>query len=265
MKKKRDNLPRVLFFDIETAPIIGYLWGLFDQNIGLNQIKRDWHILSWSAKWLGESKIMYADQRNAKKIEDDRKILKQIWKLLDEADVVVTQNGKSFDEKKLNARFIINGFQPPSTFRHIDTLRISRRKFAFTSNKLEYLSNTLNTKTKKLSQRKFAGFDLWRECLAGNKVAWKEMEKYNKRDVLALEEVYNKLVPWDDSINFNVYHDNTENVCKCGSTSFKRRGYKYTENGKYQLYRCKSCGHQTRSKINLLSKEKRDSLKPGVK
>jgi uncharacterized protein YprB with RNaseH-like and TPR domain len=266
MSKHQNVKPRVLFFDIETAPIIGYVWGLFDQNVGINQIQKDWHVLSWSAKWLGDSHVMYADQRNAKVIENDKVILKKIWKLLDQADVVVTQNGKRFDVPKLNARFVVHGFPPPSSFKHIDTLKIAKKQFGFTSNKLEYLSNTLNVKFKKLvGNREFDGFNLWRECLAGNVKAWREMEKYNRYDVLALEELYTKLIPWDSSINFNLYTDDTEMVCKCGSKEFLRYGYAYTSTGKFQRYQCKSCGAETRSRKNLFTKEKKESLTVSVK
>jgi hypothetical protein len=53
--------PRVLTLDIETAPLESYTWGIWDQNIGLNQIKSEWTILSFSAKWLGEKKVIYGD------------------------------------------------------------------------------------------------------------------------------------------------------------------------------------------------------------
>lgn len=253
--------PRVLFFDIETSPMIGYIWGLYDQNVSLNQIKKDWHVLSWAAKWQDSKKILYSDQRKCKNIEDDKKILKEIWCLLDSADIVVTQNGKRFDVKKLNARFAIHNMKPYSSFKHIDTLLLAKKYFAFTSNKLEYLSNTLNKKYKKLKHSKFEGFELWKQCLAGNMRAWKEMEKYNKYDVLALEEVYDKLVAWDSSINFNLYTDNIVNRCKCGNDKVIRIGFGYTATGKFQRYRCTKCGSETRSRINEFSKEKRDSLK----
>lgn len=257
------NEPKILIFDIETSPILGYVWGLWENNLSLNQIKSDWHVLAWSAKWLGDpvSKTMYMDQRRAKKIDDDSEILKGIWKLLDEADIVVTQNGKAFDAKKLNARFILNGFKPPSPYKHVDTKQIASNKFGFTSNKLEYMTHKLCTKYKKLKHNKFNGFELWTECLSGNPKAWKEMEKYNKYDVLSLEELYLKLRPWDNSININVYKDTIKNVCSCGNTSFKKKGYFYNGSGKYQRYICLKCGANTRDKVNLLSKEKRSSLR----
>ena len=255
---------KVLLFDIETAPMLGYVWSLWENNVSLDQLYKDWHVLSWSAKWLHEApnKVMYADQRYKKDVSDDKGILKQIWKLLDEADVVITQNGKSFDQKKLNARFIMHGMQPPSSYRHIDTQRIAKKHFAFTSNKLAYMTDKLNTKYKKLSHSKFPGMSLWLGCLAGNKAAWKEMEKYNKYDVLSLEELYYKLIPWDNTIDFNVYTDNEETICSCGSKQFSKNGYHYNSVGKYQRYKCNNCGSEIRSRVNLLSKEKKQSLLP---
>jgi hypothetical protein len=245
--------PKILLLDIETAPILGYVWGLYDNDLGVSQIASDWHVLAWAAKWLDApaSKIIYRDQRRASKIEDDKKILKEMWELLNEADVIITQNGKAFDEKKLNARFILNGFKPPASYKHIDTKQIASKKFGFTSNKLEYLSSKLCKKYKKLKHNKFAGFDLWKECLNGNLKAWKEMEKYNKYDVLSLEELYKKLQPWDSSINFQAYQETTDLVCACGSTKFQKNGYCYSSIGKYQRYSCSKCGSEVRSRKKL--------------
>jgi len=262
-KKPAKAGPRVLLFDIETSPILGYVWQLWDQNIALNQIHTDWHLLSWAAKWLDTpaSETMYMDQRSARNIEDDRAILKVLWALLDEAEIVVTQNGVKFDQKKLNARFVIHGMQPPSSFKHIDTFLLAKKHFGFTSNKLEYMTDKLCVKYKKQKHKKFAGFELWRECLAGNLAAWREMEKYNRYDVLSLEELFKKLIPWDSTINFNLYHDDAAHTCKCGSRDFKKQGWHYSGLGKFQRYRCKKCGAETRDRTNQFSKEKQASLR----
>lgn len=200
--------PKCLIFDIETSPIIASVWGRRDVNIALNQINKEWSVIACAAKWLNDpaSKVMYEDLRGSKDILDDRKVLKFIWKLLDEADIVITQNGQSFDSPKLNARFILHGMTPPSPYKHLDTYRIARRVAAFTSNKLEYLTDKLCTKYKKLSHAKFPGMSLWNECLKDNKQAWKEMERYNKHDVLATEELYNKLHIWTPSAMPSIHH-----------------------------------------------------------
>lgn len=110
----------------------------------------------------------------------------------------------------------------------------------------------------------FGGFELWRECLAGNIKAWKEMEKYNKYDVLSLEELYTKLAPWDRTVDFNLYRSSTDTRCNCGSAKLERRGFNFTASGKFQKYQCKDCGawcSDRGAKNNLLSKAKRVSLK----
>jgi DNA polymerase elongation subunit (family B) len=252
--------PKVLVFDVETAPILASVWKIWEENVGLNQINRDWSVIAWAAKWLGDGKVMYQDARHSKNIEDDSKLLKGIWDLLNEADIVITQNGKQFDSKKLNARFVINGFKPPSPYKHIDTREIAKRNFGFTSNKLEYMSDKLCKKFKKLKHEEFGGFDLWKSCLEGDQKAWKVMEKYNKHDVLALEELYQKLSPWDRAVNFDLYRDGEDHICNCGSTNVQKRGVAVTAAGKYQRFQCQDCGTWTRSKENLLSKEKRKSL-----
>lgn len=254
---------KALLLDLETAPIIAAVWKIWDENIGLNQIQSDWHLLSFAAKWLGDTdnKIIYMDQRNVKNIEDDTKLLKKLWELVNEADVLITQNGISFDWKKLKARFVLNGFQPPSNVKHIDTLRIAKKNFGFTSNKLEYMTSKMCKKHKKSGHKKYPGFELWKACLAGDKKAFQEMENYNKMDILSLEELYNVLAPWEPSINFNLYSDDIEVSCNCGSDDFKKNGFHYTASGKYQRFKCLDCGSESRDRKNLFTKEKRLSLR----
>lgn len=260
MKLFKPKKDKILLIDIETRPLVSYTWDIWEQNIAVGQIKDDWGIISWSAKWLGdpESKTMYLDQRNVKDVKDDKKLLKPIWQLMDEADVIIGHNLKKFDNRRLNARFIINGFQKPSSSQLIDTCQLAKAKFGFTSNSLEYLAGTLNTSHKKM---KNSGFDLWTRCLNGDKAAWKEMEAYNRKDVLALEELYLKLRPWDSSYNPNLYTDAISYSCVCGSVNIKKNGVKYKSTGMYQRHKCTDCGYETRSKENLFSKEKRKSLK----
>lgn len=248
-KVDKTEAPNILILDIETSPILGNVWTLWNNNLGLNQMVKDWHIMSWSAKWYKEDKVMYQDQRNAKNIEDDKTILKPLWKLLDKADIVVTHNGKSFDIKKINARFILNGMRPPSSFRNIDTKLLAKKHFGFTSNKLAYLTDKLCKNYKKLSHGKFPGQELWTQCQRGNKEAWDEMKVYNEYDVLSLEELYEVMLPWDDSINFTIYFE--DDRCSCGSTNIKKNGIYYTNATKYQKYKCADCGKEYRDSTNI--------------
>lgn len=258
----KTSKPRILLLDVETKPLLGFVWQLWENNVALNQIKEDWSILSWSAKWLGEDEVFYQDNRNAKDLDDDSELLKGIWKLIDEADILVGHNLKRFDDKKLSSRFILNGFKPPSSYRQEDTMILAKARFGFTSNKLEYLSKKLCIKHTKMDHAKFPGFQLWSECLKGNLDAWNEMENYNRLDVLSLEELYLKLKPWDKKgYNVNVFSESEQISCSCGSIEFSKNGFIYSNTGKFQRYTCKKCGAETKSKENLLTKEKKKTLR----
>ena len=248
--------PKILFFDIETAPLKAHLWSMWQQGVGLNQIEADWFMLSFCCKWAHSDEVFYYDQRNAENIEDDYELVLKLWHFLNEADVVVGQNSKRFDVKKANSRFILNGLPKPSTYRQVDTMEIAKRNFGFTSNRLEYMTDKLCTDYKKSKHKKFHGHELWSECLKGNIEAWREMEDYNRLDVLSLEELYNVLSSWDNNLpNFDVYVDEILDMSK-----WEKDGFHYTNLGKYQKYRNKITGVQRRSRVNLLTKEKRDSL-----
>ena len=257
----KSHLPRVLLFDIETAPNKLMGWNLYNQSFGLNQIANEWFILSYSAKWLGSDEVLYEDMEGIVHTEDDTHIMDSLWRLFDEADVIIGQNSKAFDVKKMNARWIMNGYKPPSPYKQIDTLDIAKRNFAFTSRKLEWMTDKI-CENKKLTHQKFSGFELWKQCLLDNPEAWLEMKEYNIMDVVSLEELYLKMAAWDNKhVNFNLYNsDSTEHICRCGSRAVVENGFAYTGVSKFQQYRCLDCGASTRGRVNLFSKEKRDSL-----
>ena len=260
--KPRKGQARILVLDIETAPIQANVWRIWKENVGLNQIREDWYILSFAAKWLGEEKIMYFDQSKAPRLEDDSLLLAELHTLLDQADFVVAHNGRKFDLKKINARFILHGFRPPSPYRIIDTLEIAKAKFAFTSNRLEYISENLNVTFKKLKHGQFPGFSLWAEVMKGNKAAWKEMRLYNEYDVLSLEETYLHLRAWDDR-HPNVNHDDGSEITACpvcGGTHLALAGHSRTNTGKYPRYHCVDCGAWSRGRYTVNTIEKRKSL-----
>jgi hypothetical protein len=250
--------PRILMLDIETSPIMAKVWGLYDQNISLNQIEQDWYVLSYAAKWYGDDKFYYMDQRYQDPITNDFMLLEGIHYLLSECDYACGHNIARFDYKKLNARFIKHGLPPLKPIIMIDTLRIAKRHFAFTSNKLEYLAKFLECKNLKSEHGKFHGMEMWNQTMKGNLEAFEEMELYNKMDVTVLEEVYEKLIKYDQTISFQSFYQNL--VCTCGSHEFKKNGQRYTRNGAFQLYTCAKCGKHSQAKENLIDKEIRKEL-----
>ncbi len=239
---------KVLLLDIETAPKVALVWRFFKENISPKQVKEHGHIMSYAAKWVGSSKIFYEENRK----DDDTKIVGSLCKLLDEADVVVAHNGEEFDMKQIRARAVVNGIKPFSPIKIVDTYKIAKREFGFPSNSLEYLCMVLRLLHKKKSHKKFPGFELWLECLRGNKEAWEELKEYNIDDVLALEELYETLKPWATSHpNMAIGLDTSEKpACpKCGSYHIHKRGYATTQSGVYPRYNCQECGSWSRGRF----------------
>lgn len=257
------NSPRIVTLDIETSPIESWTWGIWDQNVGVDQIKSEWSVLSFAAKWLDKPKIYYGDTsgRGKRYIRDDHALLGEIWKILDAADIVVAQNGTSFDIKKINARLLMHGYGPYSPIRIVDTLTASKRHFAFTSNKLAWLAAHL-TDTRKDDHKQFPGFELWVQCLADNPKAWREMKKYNINDVIATEKLYKKLRPWiTNHPNVPTYSVSEAISCpKCASTNLIKSKNRITQQGSYIQYQCKDCGGYARGKTIQLTKAKRKNL-----
>ena len=254
--------PKIITLDIETSPIVAYVWSTFKVNIGLNQIVDEWTILSYCAKELGKKKIIYDDTSKDDRPRNDYRLLVGLHALLSEVDIVIAQNGKAFDMKKINARFIEKGLPALSPIKVIDTMLIAKDVAKFTSNKLEWLSKHL-TDTPKYDHGKFPGMELWTECLKGNKAAWREMKKYNCIDVPATEELYLKLRPYmQNHPNVAAYYDDEKMRCpRCASTHLVAQDKPaLTQTGQYTRYQCGDCGGFARSRYTQNSKAKRLSL-----
>jgi len=260
--------PRILIYDIETAPMFGAIWRLWKNTVTLDQLERDWFLLSYSAKWLGQDAIIYRDQRESppnmyEYLEYD--LIQGLHSLLNSADIVVAHNGKRFDNRRANAKFIEHGLPPVHNYKVVDTLLESRKLFDFPSHSLQYLTEKLlPPRYWKRKSEKFPGYKLWEEVLAGNQDAWKEMEQYNRQDVVALEALYLKMRPWI------VGHPNVGNLTnsepgkptcpKCGSSNVHRRGTYHTQTQRYQRYCCNSCGGWSRGRFTTSDKTKRHNI-----
>lgn len=254
--------PRIGTLDIETSPIVAHVWSLWKVNIGLNQIIKEWSVLSYCYKDLGKAKVIYDDTSKEEDPRDDRRLMQGLHDLLSTVDIIIAQNGKAFDMKKINARFIELGMLPLAPIKVIDTVLVAKEVAKFTSNKLEWLSQHL-TNTPKSPHAAFPGMDLWTECLKGNPKAWKEMRNYNCIDVPATEELYLKLRPYMvGHPNLANYYDDHETRCpRCASTSLtKMEKPALTQTGSYTRYQCGDCGGFARSRYTKNSLAKRLSL-----
>jgi DNA polymerase elongation subunit (family B) len=239
---------KILLLDIETAPNVAHIWGLFKQNVGINQIMESSYVLCWAAKWLDEKEIKFSSVQKT----NPKRMLLKIWDLLDEADAVIHYNGTKFDIPTLNKEFLLYGLTPPSPYKQIDLLRVARNQFKFPSNKLDYVAQALGLGKK----TKHIGHELWIQCMANNPEAWNMMEEYNKNDVTLLEQVYGKLIPWIKiHANYSLHSTSPEVCPNCGGTHYQKRGFYYTHNCQYQRYKCQKCGTWFRS-TKSIPKEK---------
>jgi DNA polymerase elongation subunit (family B) len=239
-------LAKILILDIETAPNVAYVWRFFKENIGAKQVVENGYILSYAAKWYNENGIFYEDKSN----QHEKTMLLKLHRLLDEADIVVAHNGNSFDLPHIQGRFVAHGIQPPAPYKQVDTRLIAKKEFNFPSNSLEYLSNTLELKNKKDGHKKFPGFELWLGVLRDDPEAWKEMREYNIIDILALEELYTRFLPFIRNHPNVAIFDDGEHVCpKCGGNHLQSRGYAHTTVGRYKRFQCQGCGGWSRSRI----------------
>jgi hypothetical protein len=235
-----NKTPRILTIDIETSPIIAYSWGPKWETNLIKEIKPGM-IISYSAKWLGGKQVTRGliDYKGYKKgvVNDDR-IIQDIHKLLDEADIVVGQNSKNYDVKFITTRILANGLPPPSPFKQVDTKQEAKKYLRLSSNSLEDMSTYFGIGNKLHHE----GFELWEKCMAGDERAWNIMKKYNAQDVRLTEQIYLKLRPlMKTHPNVGVYTD-TKGACpKCNSTNVNLRGFVYNATTKYQRARCMDC------------------------
>jgi hypothetical protein len=224
---------KILTIDIETFPHEAWVWGLHDQHIALNQIKKAGTIACFAAKWLDKKGVEFASAQEG----TERQMLIKARDLLCEADAVIGWNSQSFDIKWIQGQLIKHRIAPPSPVKHIDLLRTGRGKFKVASNKLDYWAQFLGIGRKAHT----GGFDLWRECMAGDEKAWAKMRRYNVQDVLLTEEVYGVFRPWiTNHPNVGVFEGS--HCCPvCASQKIQARGHYVTRSRSYPQAQCRSC------------------------
>lgn len=244
--RQEEILGKVLILDIETAPLLANIWGIWNQNISTDNIKSDWFMLTWAAKWLFETKVYSArvTPKEAKR-NDDKRIVKSLVDMVSQADIVITHNGDRFDLPRINTRAIINKIAPPLPYISIDTLKVAKRHFSFTSNKLDYINKQLG-----LPQKTETNMELWRDCFHGDEDALKKMEKYNINDVKIHEQTYLTMRPFirpHPNIGLHII-DEHERCPSCGGKDLTDVGkLYYTTMNTYEMFRCK-CGAVGRRK-----------------
>jgi DNA polymerase elongation subunit (family B) len=234
---------KILCADIETKPHTAYLWDLKKQYIPVDRLIETGGLLCASWKWHNEDKLHFASEW------DDGHVgmMARIHDAIDEADAVVTYNGKKFDEPILRQEFLKYGMPPPSPVKSIDLYQTVRRQFRFASNKLDHVCQQLGLGSKV----KHEGMELWVKVMAGDKIARRKMTEYNKGDVVLLEKLYDYLRPWiQGHPNYTTFTEEHAAVCStCGSSHLQRRGFAVTRSVRYKRYQCQDCGTWGRERV----------------
>lgn len=236
--------PKLLFFDIETTPIVSLTWGMFKTNV-LHVVEPS-HMLCYSYQWGLDGEPVVVSQRDFPRFRRDRKsdkdLVNTLADLIDEADVVIAHNGKNFDIKKLQARMFKHGRAKTSHFQWVDTLSIARRHFMHEGNKLDTLAQ-ISGVGKKLPH---TGMAMWIGCMENDPDSWDLMEKYNGVDVEILVDVYKKLLEggWiSDHPNMSVISGAMRGCPKCGDTEARMypKKYRYYATRAVVQSQCGSC------------------------
>ena len=250
--------PKILLWDLETskAKVEGYTYSRKQYSSFLpdSWITRPvWiHAAAW--KWLDKNtvnstSVLKDKERFEADYTDDYQVVKTLYNLMFDADIIVAHNGDNFDTKILNARLLYHGFDPLPKMLSIDTLKLARRRFKIESNSLRYLAKYLDVALKDDSPN-------WEKVARGCPKEIKASEKYCRQDIRALEGIYKRLAPWNESApNMNAFSAHEHDVCAkpdCGHWDLEHRGYRITKAGKYKRYQCKACGGWSQGKKNLI-------------
>lgn len=229
----------VLIVDIETAPNLVYVWDLFKTTVRPEQIVEPTEMICWAAKWLDKEPILFRSTHH----DGHEKMIDDIWKLIDDTDVVVHYNGRRFDMPHLNREFLLREMPPPSPVRQVDLYQTCKSRFKFASNALKHVAPYIGLDEKVGHE----GFELWKRCLAEEESAWKVMRRYNKQDVVLTEQLYTRLLPWISNHPSRAAYAGEDCCPACGSKELIARGFAYTQQSAYHRFRCKACGRWSRS------------------
>lgn len=233
---------RVLVWDIETAPFVCATFDLKTDYIPHENIIQDWFIFCVCWKWLGEDRVYSVSvlDNGNEDHTDDSHVCKVVHGVLNQADVIVHQNGDRFDVPKFNARAILHGLPPIPKIPTVDTLKIARARFKFTANRLDFLGRILVNDRKEDTPR-----GLWMDALRGDAKAIRKMVKYCRQDVRLLEEVYLEIRGWDQRHpNMALLTDDEGYRCpNCGSDDVRKDDRPHrTRVSRYRRYQCRNCG-----------------------
>jgi hypothetical protein len=233
--------PVITLLDIETQPNQVYTWGKWEQNV--LAYERHGYIMGFAAKQVGQSKmtVRALPDYTLYKIDphSDQALVKDLWDIFNSSDVIIAHNGNAFDTKRCYSGFLKWNLPPPAPCKFVDTKLVAKRVLRQDSNSLADLASYFGLGSKVRT----GGIDLWMDCAKGVKAAWKKMKAYNAHDVILLEAVYKKMLPYmNNHPSYNLLTGHKLGCPNCGSLNTQRRGYSMSRVTRSARYQCNDCG-----------------------
>lgn len=126
---------------------------------------------------------------------NDMAVVEAIRTRLEDFHVAVSYNGFNFDLPMLNTRLVAQHKRVLSpVVKHVDLISVSRRRMRLSSNSLETLLDTMQAKERKTRLSP----EVWKRAVRGEKRSLDAICRHCKADVVTLEEVFNRLIPFLD-------------------------------------------------------------------
>jgi DNA polymerase elongation subunit (family B) len=245
LKQVRTNRKR-LFFDIETSPNIGLFWEAgYKKNIDYSNIIKERAIICICYKWEDSKDVGYLTWDSK---QCDKKMLLKFIEIANNADEMVGHNGDRFDLAWIRTRCLFHRINVFPVYTTIDTLKLSRSKFKFNSNKLDYIAKYLG-----MGEKIKTEFGLWKAIVLNkDKEAMAKMVKYCQQDVRLLEKVYKELSTHIFAkTHYGVIFGEDRGSCpECGSDEIVRMCNRVSATGVKKIqFQCRTC-HKYHTKVD---------------
>lgn len=150
-------------------------------------------MLTWTEKKPKRSDVIVYRIDDYKSYEtrkwDDRQLVKDIRDELDDADILVSWNGRRFDIPFLNGRLMAWNEKTLKPHKHCDIMYQSRYKMKLHSSRLAAVQSFLGLEDEKTEMKP----KMWMKAVTGDKQSMNYIIDHCIRDVLVLNEAYEKL------------------------------------------------------------------------
>jgi uncharacterized protein YprB with RNaseH-like and TPR domain len=130
-------------------------------------------------------------EKMARYCKDEVELLNWISDQWDEADIIVSWNGKLFDQRFVNGRRILKNLKPLDAKKMHKDIMYEARSLRMTSCSLENVGINLGLTTRKVTLES----EDWVRAAEGEQAAHKRILSHCVNDVIMLQEAFERLKP----------------------------------------------------------------------